>query len=78
MIPREEVTQMKKAPTTIHTKSGVALAVLSKVDVVNRARAEFKEALGWSYRFKSAEGWVLLPVDEVAWFEFEDKPEEKE
>jgi hypothetical protein len=40
-----------------------------------REKATFTEGLGWSYRFKSGEEWVLVPLNEVSVFVYADKPE---
>jgi hypothetical protein len=40
-----------------------------------REKARYSVGLGWTYRFKSGEAWVLLPLDRVEGFEFGDKPE---
>jgi hypothetical protein len=62
-------------PSAIHTKHGGRLPVDSQIDVIQREKARYTVALGWSYRFKSGQTWRLIPLDEVASWEFESKPE---
>jgi hypothetical protein len=66
---------MPANPTAIHTKSGQRLPVNSTVEVVNREKALYVVALGWSYRFRSNGNWLLVPLDTVSHFEFESRPE---
>jgi hypothetical protein len=58
---------------TIAIKSGDRLTVLGTLDVVHRD-ASNGQVRGWFYRFESGGGWLLVPLDQVAYFAFEDKP----
>lgn len=59
----------------IDTKHNGRLPVDGEVKVVNREKARHKVALGWSYRFRSGDEWILLPIDETAAFVFENEPD---
>jgi hypothetical protein len=62
-------------PSAIYTTSGLRFPVDSEIEVVLREKARYKVGLGWTYRFKSGEQWILLPLDQVDAFAFEKKPE---
>ena len=47
----------------------------SPLEVVMREKNSFTEGLGWSYRFKSGLEWVLVPLEEVTVFVYDEKPE---
>jgi hypothetical protein len=62
-------------PSAIYTTSGHRLPVDSEIEVVLREKARYRVGLGWTYRFKSGEEWILLPLDRIDAFVFERKPE---
>lgn len=66
---------MPITPSAVHTKHGGRLPVSSQIEAVQREKARFLVGLGWSYRFRSGGEWVLVPLDEVAFWIFEGKPE---
>lgn len=62
-------------PIALVTRDGNRVMVDSPIEVVQREKARYTVALGWSYRFQSGEIWRLVPLDEVASWEFDSKPE---
>jgi hypothetical protein len=58
----------------VYVKNIGRLPIDSELEVIMREKAQFTEALGWTYRFKSGDEWVLLPLDQVAAFVYDDRP----
>jgi hypothetical protein len=59
----------------VYAKNGNRLPIDGEVEVIHREKLTHKVAIGWSYRFKSGETWMLLPIDQVDAWVFDDKPE---
>ena len=59
----------------VYVKGGGRLSIDSDLQVVMREKARFTESLGWSYRFRSGEEWVLIPLDQVSYFVYDAEPE---
>jgi hypothetical protein len=58
----------------MYVKGVGRLPIDSELEVVMREKARFTEALGWSYRFRSGEEWVLVPLQEASAFVYGDRP----
>ena len=61
-------------PKAVYVKGVGRLPIDSPIEVALREKDRFKEALGWSYRFKSGEEWVLVPLEDGSVFFYNDKP----
>jgi hypothetical protein len=62
-------------PVAVYVKGVGRMPIDSELTVIMREKVRFTEALGWSYRFKSANEWVLVPLQEASVFVYEDRPE---
>jgi hypothetical protein len=62
-------------PSAVYTTGGHRLTIDSEIEVIMREKARFKIGLGWTYRFKSGQAWVLVSLDKVDAWEFAEKPE---
>jgi hypothetical protein len=69
---------MPKSPSAIYTRDGQRFPIVGPISVVRRERARYSVALGWNYRFRSGEVWLLIPLENALAFEFEQEPEGQE
>jgi hypothetical protein len=62
-------------PKAVYVKGVGRLSIDGPIEVVMREKARFTERLGWSYRFRSGEEWLLVPLEDASVFVYADRPE---
>jgi hypothetical protein len=63
-----------KRPIAVYVQDVGRIPVDSEVEAVMREKARFTESLGWSFRFKSGNEWMLIPLQfAVAWV-YDERP----